>query len=263
MKKSLFGLIPLFVLGACYFPVVVEGESGDDFAMPAVTQGDNIIHYDAYSVCYNQKTLIPDWTAYELTADETSGSQPRQEGFEQDPDLVGPQADNRDYTRSGYDRGHMTPAGDMKWDEQAMKECFYFTNACPQNHTLNKYSWNYLEQAVRDWADEFGRVWVVTGPIIGENVNGTVGKGHVVVPDAFFKAVLVSKEGSYHAIAFVMENSGKRQPWRDCSVSINTLEEILGFDLYPALPDDVEELIEEQNDPLFWPDLYRENKYED
>ena len=85
----------------------------------------------------------------------------------------------------------MAPAGDFKWDDGAMWDTFYYTNCCPQDEKLNNGSWNVLENKVRTWARQFGNVYVVTGPIIGQNRGGMIGSHGVVVPDAFFKAVLV------------------------------------------------------------------------
>lgn len=98
---------------------------------------------------------------------------------------------------------------------------------------------------MRQWAQRYGSVWVVTGPIVGENRYGTIGERDVVVPDAFFKALLVRKNnGSYSAIAFVMDNDGERYYLKDCSLSVNDLEALTGLDLFPGLDDTVEEKVE-------------------
>ncbi|MEE1182873.1 MAG: DNA/RNA non-specific endonuclease, partial [Paludibacteraceae bacterium] len=85
-----------------------------------------IVH-EAYTVSYNSDWKLPNWVAYELTAQEVAGELPRTDHFYPDPMVVGKQAENSDYRKSGYDRGHMAPAADMKWSETAMRESFYFT----------------------------------------------------------------------------------------------------------------------------------------
>ena len=126
-----------------------------------------------------------------------------------------------------------------------MAETFYFTNICPQDETLNAGDWQYLEKKVRQWANRYGSVWVVTGPIVGENRYGTIGDREVVVPDSFFKALLVRKpNGSYSAIAFVMDNDDGRYYLKDCLMDINDLESLTGFDFFPGLDDKIEEKVE-------------------
>ena len=215
--------------------------------IPALTTGGRIVQHGAYVSCYNPETLIPDWVAYELTADETGGSHGR-EGieFRMDPDLKGvTQAMREDYSGSGWTKGHLMPAADAAFSSSTMAETFYFTNVCPQDETLNAGDWQYLEKRVRNWANRYGSVWVVTGPIVGENRYGTIGDRDVVVPDAFFKALLIRKKnGSYSAIAFVMDNDDDRYFLKDCSMSIDDLESLTGFDFFPALDDTIEEKIE-------------------
>jgi endonuclease G len=209
--------------------------------------GGRIVQHGAYVSSYNTETLIPNWVAYELTAEETEGNRSR-EGmeFRKDPDLKGvPQAMREDYAGSGWTKGHLMPAADASFNSTAMGETFYFTNICPQDETLNAGDWQYLEKRVRQWANRYGSVWVVTGPIVGENRYGTIGEREVVVPDSFYKALLIRKKnGSYSAIAFVMDNDDDRYYLKDCSMSVNELEALTGFDFFPGLDDTIEEKVE-------------------
>ena len=98
---------------------------------------------------------------------------------------------------------------------------------------------------MRQWANRYGKIWVVTGPIIGENRYGTIGDRDVVVPDAFYKALLIRKKnGSYSAIAFVMDNDDDRYYLKDCNMTVNELESLTGFDFFPMLDDTIEEKVE-------------------
>ena len=215
--------------------------------IPALTTGGRIVQHGAYVSCYNPETLIPDWVAYELTAEETGGTHSRGGiEFRMDPDLKGvTQAMREDYNGSGWSKGHLMPAADAAFSNSTMSETFYFTNICPQDETLNAGDWQYLEKRVRNWANRYGSVWVVTGPIVGENRYGTIGDRDVVVPDSFYKALLIRKKnGSYSAIAFVMDNDDDRYYLKDCSMTINDLESLTGFDFFPALDDKIEEKVE-------------------
>lgn len=203
--------------------------------------GETIIEYEGYTVSYNEKLLIPNWVSYELTAEETDGPYSRSDkSFRQDESVMVRQADSYDYRNSGWSRGHMAPAGDFKWSDNAMWETFYFTNCCPQDQSLNAGQWNTLEQKVRSWARKYGSVTVITGPIVEKDSNRTIGRNKVAVPDAFFKAVLAGGQ----AIAFVMLNHNHNANMQKCAMTVDSLEKITGFDFFSDLDDEDEKRIE-------------------
>ena len=137
---------------------------GKDLETPIslVPLQEQIIRHSGYTVSYNKDLKIPNWVSYELTREETKGKEKRGNRFIADPLVIGPIATNADYTRSGYDKGHMAPAADMKWSPEAMKESFYFSNMCPQHPQLNRRGWKNLEEKIRNWAiaDKIGRAHV-------------------------------------------------------------------------------------------------------
>lgn len=207
------------------------------------------ISYFGYEVMYDPKCKIPKCVEYELISSEIDGPYSRKgKSFRQDLSVNYPQADDDDYKYSGWSRGHMAPSGDFKWDNDAMWDTFYYTNCCPQDPTLNSGQWNSLEQKVRNWAKRFGRIIVVTGPIIGENKYGTLGYNKITIPDAFYKAILAEE----NAIAFVMYNQPKNRNMQKCAVSIDSLEELLGLDFFSELDDILEERIEATYDLKYW-----------
>ena len=199
------------------------------------------IEYLGYTVSYNEYTLMPNWVSYELTAKETDGPYSRKgKNFRQDVSLNLRQADSDDYRNSGWSRGHMAPAGDFKWSSTAMEETFFFTNCCPQNQVLNAGQWNTLEQKVRDWANRYGSLTVYTGPIVLDNAYGTIGYNKVVVPDAFFKAILAGEQ----SIAFVMYNHNNNENMQKCAMSVDDLEALTGIDFFAEQVDDFENQVE-------------------
>lgn len=213
--------------------------------LPAIQPTDTILTYTGFIVSYNPEQLIPNWVAYELTAVELDGDVPRAKGFSMDLGYKGRQAMREDYSNTGWDKGHMAPSADMKWSQTAMTESFYLTNICPQNPDLNGRDWHTLENRVRDWARQYGRVWVVCGPLVQDKRYGTIGERQVTVPDGFFKAVLRQEsDGTYRAIAFVFENSSARQPLKDAVITVDDLEVLAGYDLFPNLDDSIEEVVE-------------------
>ena len=263
-KKELLSAAGLVVIFALWLILqrtgVLSGSSAplvdlpdDQLELPAERPGERIMTYQGYVSSYNPETLIPDWVAYELTAEETRGDATRADkDFSMDMNYHGKQAMREDYWGSGWTRGHMAPAGDFMWDDSAMAETFYFMNICPQREELNNNDWQYLEKQVRAWARKYGKVWVVSGPIVGDNIYGTIGQDHVVVPDAFYKVVMVHDGKRYQSVAFVMGNDAERYWLYDCALTVDELEKLTGLNFYPALPDDVEEDTESRYDLSVW-----------
>lgn len=251
--QGLLGLLQALLGDAGEAGIEASADPGSALELPAGIKGSVTVTYSAFTSSYNQSTLIPDWVAYELTADETDGDEQRGDRmFSMDKRIKGPQAMREDYYGSGWTKGHMAPASDFRWSADAMDDTFHFTNVCPQNENLNRKDWEYLENKVRDWAGKFGKAWVVTGPIIGTNRYGRIGEHGVVVPDAFYKAVMVNSKGKYKSIAFVMFNDDRRYWLKDCAVSVNDVEKMTGLDLYPALDDAIEESVEDEVSLSFW-----------
>lgn len=226
-----------------------QGEPAFDrslMELPAIRGNDVILVYNGFVVNYNTERLIPNWVAYELTAEEVAGQVPHGKGFGMDLDYTGKQAMREDYSSTGWDKGHMAPSADMKWSQASMNESFYLTNICPQNHDLNGKDWHTLEKHVRNWALAYGSVWVVCGPYVYANKYGAIGYQGVVVPDGFFKAVLRKEGNEYKAIAFLFENDGSKQALQDAVVSVNDVEALIGYDLFTNLSDLIEETVEAQ-----------------
>lgn len=231
--------------------------------MPAMGNGkpSQIIEYTGHTLSYNNSTRLPNWVAYELTAEEALGTNPRKDKFARDPQAYGPQGDKEDYRNSGWDRGHMAPAGDMKWSTKAMDETYYFTNICPQNHELNTGDWKELEEKCRNWAEKYGSLHIVCGPIVTDNAHGKLGANKIVIPDKFFKVLLTRKGNAFHGVGFIFHNPPKRdsrlstkppvnRPLESYAVTIDEVEAITGLDFFHELPDPIENSAEQQKNLL-------------
>ncbi|MDR1526762.1 MAG: DNA/RNA non-specific endonuclease [Dysgonamonadaceae bacterium] len=228
--------------------------STEKIEIPATIPGrqEQIITHIGYTVSYNSDWKIPNWVAYELTKEETEGVLPRGNHFIPDPDIPSEQsATTEDYKNSGWDRGHMAPAADMKWSKQAMKESFYLSNICPQNKNLNGGIWKDLEEQVRNLATQRGKIYVVCGPVVSK-LPQTIGSNKVAIPDAFFKVLLQNNNDHWSAIAFLFANQSGRQPLSTYAMSVEEMQIITGIDFFPALPDSTEEKIENQVDFIKW-----------
>ena len=220
--------------------------SADDLLKQQVGRGTSeiMLNRKAYTTSYNKQTRTPNWVAWTLTREHTYGNLQRsEERFEEDPDVPQPRATYQDYYNSRLDRGHMCPAGDNKWDQEAMTESFLMTNICPQNHQLNKEDWNELEKQCRTWARQHGEVVVVCGPLFEDDEPRLIGRNRVRVPSGFFKVVWRQQPQPAMA-AFIFRNDGSRQPWRSQLVTVDEVERRSGINLFHLLPDDIEDPLE-------------------
>lgn len=220
--------------------VTVQATGQDEFAYPKFGKNEILIFHQGHTASYNPATMMPNWVAYELRGTDTEGDAQRAKKFSPDPSplLEGYElAEHWHYTNSGWVRGHMAPAGDFKYSQSAMDDTFYTTNICPMDMTFNNGIWKRLEEKIRGLASEHERVYIVTGPVIGTNKNGKVGDSNIVVPDAFFKAILVPYRESYVAIGFLMNNepAPKGSKLRDYAVTVNDLEALTKFKFFSAL----------------------------
>ena len=203
-----------------------------------------VIRHLGYTVSYNNFYKTPNWVAWELTRQETEGDEERTNKFLPDPELPEPRVTTSDYTRSGYDRGHMAPAADMKWSSRAMKESFYMSNICPQNRKLNRDDWGDLEESCRKWAEKYGTVHIACGPIYDTKSPKRIGKSRVAVPDRFFKVVLIYNRKNPMAMGFLFDNKAHHQNLKNYMVTVDKVEEETGLDFFPKVPDSIEERIE-------------------
>lgn len=198
---------------------------------------EQIIRHEGYTVSYNSDYRIPNWVAWELNANEAKSNKvPRADKFFPDPEVKGATALNEDYSGTGFDRGHMAPAGDMKWSEKAMRECFYFSNICPQDRKMNGGIWRIIEEKSRKWAIQHDTIYIVTGPVITEKMR-RLGKNRVAVPEHFYKVICTYSNNKYQGVAFLLENRdyGKTPLW-SLAIPIDSVEKVTGIEFFPTLP---------------------------
>ena len=211
-----------------------------DTLLPSNYSGVTIKH-TYFTLSYSNKDKQAEWVAYSLTPTFINGTQKRASKFMADPnikDAVGPSS----YTKSGYDRGHLCPAADMKLNSVSMNETFYMSNMSPQAPSFNRGIWSKLEDKVRDWALQKNGVYVVTGPLLNKSC-GVVSKS-ISVPCAFYKIVFKQTKAGVEAIAFMLPNVGSSMSLSQFVVSIDYIESLTGIDFFVNLPDSEEEKFE-------------------
>lgn len=227
-------------------PLITESALQDSLES-VITRADlneQLIQHTAFTTSYNDKTLTPNWVSYALTNDETQGTANRRSQFIPDPKVNGKSATTYDYSRTGWDRGHMAPAGDMKWSEQAMDESFYLSNICPQAKALNTGLWRVLEEKIRKWARQAGLVYIVCGPIYDKQPK-TIGRNDVAIPTHFFKVLLRPVKGHrYEALGFIFPNEDCSGEIYNYAVSVDEVEQLTGHDFFHHLDDATEDKVE-------------------
>ncbi len=224
-----------------------------DIPLPLYGVPEQILYRSEYIVSYNKNNKIPNWVAWHLTANHTDGHVKRPgNAWHEDLDVPYPRATIADYKGSGWTRGHMCPTGDNKWDSNAMYETFLFTNCCPQNANLNSGAWNQIEISCRRWAEKYGDIYIVCGPILFRQEHEVIGENKVVVPEAFFKIIVCLNKGCEMGIGFICRNTdGNRK--KDLYVnSIREVERITGMTFFPHLSKEVSDVIKSKADLKDW-----------
>jgi len=213
---------------------------------PRPIPGEQIIRHSAYTLSYNEEAEQPSWVTYFLTADNYQSTISRKEAdanFKEDIEVVSGSASLEDYKHSGYDRGHMAPAGDMKYNLTTYQESFLLSNVSPQNHELNTGLWRRIEEKVRKWQKRDGKLWVVTGPVLRKGLP-TIGENKVAIPDAYFKILLDIQSSEPKMIGFYVANKNSTFSMEKFVVSIDKIEAETGLDFFYQLPDSLENRLE-------------------
>lgn len=215
----------------------------NEIGLPKITNKDLIVKHLGYTLSYNEKHEQANWVAYELTATETKKIVERSNDFRPDGAVRTGSATNDDYQGSGYDRGHLAPAADMGWSEKAMEESFLYSNMSPQAPSFNRGIWKRLEEQVRQWAIDNQSIYIVTGPILTDNLP-TIGIDKVSVPQYYYKVILDYTKPGLKGIGFILPNASSTLPLQSFAVPIDSVERKTGINFFSALPDEQEQTIE-------------------
>lgn len=212
-----------------------------------------LIRYPGFNVSFNASARQPNWVSWELTADEAASTYTDRKSSDFAPDKnVDGSAELADYRRSGFSRGHMAPAADMRWSQKAMDACFLLTNISPQDAKLNGGAWGKLEDRCRAWAARDSAIIIICGPVLSDRITRTIGDNKIPVPERFFKVILAPYADPPRGIGFIMPNTKVEGGIAAAAVSIDEVEATTGFDFFSSLPDEIEDRIEaECNFPLW------------
>lgn len=230
-----------------------ESETLDVIYWPETTFP--VIQHSTFTLAYDEENEQARWVAYALTRKELNLKfVDRTDWFEKDETIPTGSSEYYDYKGSGYSKGHLLPSADRAWNRTVNEETFLMSNISPQTYNFNGGVWRELEENVRDWARSNDRLFIVTGPIIG-NSKKTIGENQVTVPESFFKVILDFDEPELKAIGFIIPNTTTDRPLSEFAMPVSRVESITGNDFYGQLieSDSLEEKLESEIDLNLWP----------
>jgi len=217
---------------------------------PKSTTNQIVVH-DNYTLSYSEKHEQAEWVAYTLKKNYGRGNNFERPFFIEDKKVKTRSADWRNYKNSGYDKGHLCPAADMKFSKKAFDDTFLTSNISPQKHDFNEGIWNRLEQKIRYWATKYGEVYVVTGGVLTDGLK-TIGKEKVSVPNYFYKIAATKTNGKLKMIAFLVPHKASKQPLYTFVVPVDSIEKMTKVDFFPQLEDKLENQLEKNKDYKDW-----------
>jgi endonuclease G len=224
--------------------------------LPKLEAGETLITHPGHLLVYSERHEQAKWVAHIASPDLITGSLARIDSFLPDPKVSTGTAVTADYWNSGYDRGHLVPSADMRWNGDALLATYYYSNISPQKPELNRGTWAELE----DWGRRYvnfskRRIFVVTGPVLREDLptlQKADRKNEVSIPELFWKVIADLDGEQPKAIAFVMRNAAQEYPPISYAVSVDSVERLTGLDFFHALDDATEARIEAMREPQDW-----------
>tara|TARA_R110001592_G_scaffold6720_1_gene36114 strand:- start:4331 stop:5620 length:1290 start_codon:yes stop_codon:yes gene_type:complete len=238
-----------------------------EIGLPKPLESEEVISHLAYSLVYDENHEQAKWVVHIISTDIIDGKASRSNNFRVDTLIKTGSATEKDYflkTKKpgdknkyeydgfGYDRGHLAPSADFKWNKKALSESFYYSNMSPQLADFNRKKWAKLEGLMRGYVESNNQqLFIVTGPILNDSLPVIErGENQVSIPEYFYKIALDFTNKK--AIGFIMPNKDIKNPISSFAVSINDVETATGIDFFYQLDDELEEQLESQNHVSDW-----------
>jgi len=218
---------------------------------PEESHPSEIVQHSAITIGYQEAHEVPQWVAYVLRSEHLMDCHDRSDKFREDFSVSTGSAGPDDYRSSGFDRGHIAPAGDMKFSRQAMEDSFFMSNITPQSPGMNRGQWAKLETLVRAWAKEGDETYIVSGPILAEDLP-KIRNTDISIPREHYKVIMRLHNGKRSAIAFLMSQNPNSADLRTYALSVREIENRSGLNFFPHLPRSEQEGLETTIDWSRW-----------
>jgi endonuclease G len=223
--------------------------------IPTNHLADTVLKHDYYVIGYSSKHKNPEWVLYNLTGNGADAhAAERSSSFRPDPKLPDRTDLSSDYVKTGYDKGHLLPAEDLNFSEQAMETSFFMSNISPQLPGFNRGIWKKLENNVRKWSTENEKLIIVTGAILSKEFDSltTFIGPKIEVPKQFYKIIIDYSEPEIKAIAFIMPNEKSSLPLSHYACTIKEVEVLSGINFFPTMREEFSVIYENQSDKNAW-----------
>ena len=230
----------------------------------ATPEDEHLLLKPQYALSYKSAIVSPAWVAWKIDAG-SYGTVPRYEGkFFPETGLPAglPIATHDDYSKSGFDRGHLCRSLDRTDTVENNRATFSMANIIPQTHDLNGGPWLKFEDYCANLARESGKtVWVVAGGSYSTE-PARIGKNRVAVPTASWKVVAVLDQGikpdsitstsGIRLIAVEMPNTRGiiRHDWKQYRRCVDEIESRTGYDFFGRIPSRIQQDLEARTDSL-------------
>lgn len=260
-KKYVYTLIALlFALGFYLYENYAWGEQivakdgvvlDKDISYLPTSTTDQIVKHPYYSLSYSEAYEQAEWVAYSLSSNQVVNTKFKRPYFEKDKKVKSKSAHYKNYKDSGFDKGHLCPAGDRRFSKDAHDGTFLMSNVSPQEHEFNAGIWNRLEQKTRFWATKYKAIYIVTGGVLTPDLP-TIGTEKVAVPEQYYKIILDYTQPEVKAIAFLVPHKDSNKALYTFVSSIDKIESLTGIDFFAELPDEIENELEKSSSYKQW-----------
>ena len=218
---------------------------------------DTIICKKSFAIGYSFDTKTPIWAIERLSRDQNLTRLPL-EGFRFRRDYAVSRkhrSTSSDYAYTTQDRSQLIPFEDVNTDHFASSDTFLMSNIAPQNAKLNRHAWVYLERGMRELADVYGEIVVVTGvAFLHKNRSDMkrIGTHKVAVPTHYYKAVYAPNtiDGPKMWAWLVPNEAVATSDMKSYRMSVDKLERALNINLFPNLKPSLQASIESKSIPL-------------
>ena len=151
---------------------------------------DQIIDKQVFTICYDYKMKGAKYVSYTLDGNKVNVINiKKRNSFYTEKNLPKKyRSHNKDYTHSGYDRGHLANDASFDYSKKVVRKTYSMANIIPQAPQVNRKTWIKAEKLERRVASKLGEVSVINGVVYSSDPK-KIGKNRIAIPDGFWKMI--------------------------------------------------------------------------